>query len=408
MADTSPRRMAVGVLALCFVMGLLARSLPDSFAVYVVPLAKDFGWTRAEVVSIYSVYALASALTGPLAGKLFDTAGPRAVYLAGIVLLGGSFALAGFAQSLWQLQMTIGLGVGIAVTCLGTIVNTPLLSRWYGPRLVFATSVVFSGYGLGTFTLVPLSQFLVNTWQWRGAYLRLGLGILALLVPLLLLPWGRIRAGNPRFAQPAGPAAAHFEGSLTLLKAMGHSAFWGLFCTLFFTSMGIYAFLVEVLAYLRDVGFDPLFAATAWGFSGALLPVGMFGASWLDGIVGRRRCVLLTYLVTLTGLGFLWLLRLQPSVWLLCGFVLCCGATLGSRSPLLSATAIQMFRGRAAATIFGCISIGAGAGQALGAWTGGLLHDWTGGYDAVIGFSVVSLLVAMTPFLMLPALRSVP
>jgi MFS family permease len=119
----------------------------------------------------------------------------------------------------------------------------------------------------------------------------------------------------------------------------------------------------------------------------------MLAVSGLDAIIGRRSSVLLTYFITLTGLGFLWLLRIEPSVWLLGGFIVCCGATLGSRSPLISATAMHLFRGRAAATIFGCISIGAGAGQAIGAWIGGLLHDWTGGYDAVIGFSVVSLLL---------------
>jgi MFS family permease len=124
-------------------MGLLGRGLPDSFGVYVVPLAGEFGWDRADVVSIYSFYAVASALTGPLIGRLFDRAGPRIVYLIGITLLGGSFALAGFAQSLWQLQATIGLCVGIAVTCLGNIINTALLSRWYRSRLVFATSIVF-------------------------------------------------------------------------------------------------------------------------------------------------------------------------------------------------------------------------------------------------------------------------
>jgi len=132
----------------------------------------------------------------------------------------------------------------------------------------------------------------------------------------------------------------------------------------------------------------------------------MLSVSGLDGIIGRRRSVLLTYVITLAGLGFLWLLRIEPSVWMLGGFVVCCGATLGSRSPLISVTAMQLFRGRASATIFGSISIGAGAGQAIGAWIGGLLHDWTGGYDAVIGFSVISLLLAMTPFLTLRALAN--
>lgn len=396
--------MPLAILALCFVMGLLARALPDSFAAYVVPLSRDFGWDRAQVVSIYSVYAIACALAGPFAGRVFDRCGPRTVYLTGLTLLGAAFVLAARAHALWQLQATVGVGVGIAVTFLGNIANTPLLARWYGRRLVFATSIVFSGYGLGTFTLMPLSQFLIDNHGWRGAYLRLGIGILVLAAGLQLLPWRRIRAGRPQ-DMPATPRAGVPDGGHTLRAAMSHPAFWGLFATLFFTSLGMYAFLVEVLAYLRAIGFDPLFAATAWGFSGALLPVGMLAISWLDGIIGRRRAVLLTYLVTLCGLGFLWALCLAPSVWVLGGFVLCCGVTLGSRSPLLSATAVQVFRGRSAATIFGSISIGAGIGQAIGAWAGGLLHDATGGYDAVIGLSVVSLLLAMLPFLTLRALR---
>ena len=44
-------------------------------------------------------------------------------------------------------------------------------------------------------------------------------------------------------------------------------------------------------------------------------------------------------------------------------------------------------------------------GDGDAAWTGGLLHDWTDGHNAVIGFSVISLLLAMTPFLNLRTLR---
>jgi hypothetical protein len=94
---------------------------------------------------------------------------------------------------------------------------------------------------------------------------------------------------------------------------------------------GIFAILVEVIAYPRNVGFDPLFAATAWGFSGALLPLGMLSECGLDGIIDRRRSVLLTYIITLAGLGFLWLLRVKPSVWMLGGFVVCRGTTLLAR-----------------------------------------------------------------------------
>lgn len=409
MSEAEPRRSALAVLVFCFIAGLLARGIPDSFNVFVVPLSHHFGWDRAEVVSIYSFYALTGGLVGPFVGRFFDRSGPRLVYGLGFLLLGGSLSLAGFARSLWQLQAAAGFGIGVAASCLGNVPNVALLSRWYGKRLVTAASIVFSGYGVGLFLLVPLTQYLIDSVGWRGAYHFLGGALLLLLVPVLLLPWGRWRRGHPELSRGEVMATgASGGGGITLLQAMRHTGFWGLFATFFFTSIGMFDITVEVVAYLRDAGFTPMQAATASGFSGALLPIGMMAVSWLDGIIGRRPSVLLSYVVTISGVVMLWLLRLWPSFWLLGGFVVCFGSTLGSRGPLISTTAMRIFRGRAAATIFGAISIGAGIGQAIGSWAGGLLHDWSGGYDLVIGFAVVSLLCGMMPFLTLRALRETP
>ena len=78
---------------------------------------------------------------------------------------------------------------------------------------------------------------------------------------------------------------------------------------------------------------------------------------------------------------------------------------IGSRGPLLSATAMKIFRGERVGTIFGTISIGSGLGSALGSWSGGLLHDWTHSYNPVIVFSLVAVVLGMIPFLFVPALR---
>ncbi len=74
---------------------------------------------------------------------------------------------------------------------------------------------------------------------------------------------------------------------------MRHHAFWSLFCIFFFTSIGMFSISVQVVTYLVEVGFPPLQAATAWGFSGVLLLFGMLTVSWLDGLLGRRRAILL-------------------------------------------------------------------------------------------------------------------
>ena len=79
----------------------------------------------------------------------------------------------------------------------------------------------------------------------------------------------------------------------------------------------------------------------------------------------------------------LWLLQWYPNFWLLAGFVVCFGSMIGSRGPLLTATAMKIFRGERVGTIYGTISIGSGLGSAIGSWGGGLIHDWTHSYNPV-------------------------
>jgi predicted MFS family arabinose efflux permease len=78
---------------------------------------------------------------------------------------------------------------------------------------------------------------------------------------------------------------------------------------------------------------------------------------------------------------------------------------IGSRGPLLTATAMKIFRGKRVGTIYGTISIGSGLGSAVGSWGGGVIHDWSHSYDPLIAFSLISVLLGMIPFLVVPALR---
>ena len=191
----------------------------------------------------------------------------------------------------------------------------------------------------------------------------------------------------------------------TLLAAMRHHAFWALFSTFFFTAIGVYTIGAQVVAYLIEAGFPPLQAATAWGFSGVVLVIGMLTVSWLDTLIGRRRAILFSYGLTTIGIVCLWLLNRYPNLWLLGGFLICFGSTIGSRGPLITAAAINIFHGKRVGTIFGTISIGSGVGSALGAQVGGYIHDWSHSYDLVIAFALVNVLLGMIPFLTVRALR---
>jgi MFS family permease len=405
-SSTTPRqsgRVALNVLALCFTLSVLGRGLGESFTVFLKPISENFGWDRAQVVSVYSLTWLAGGLMAPLVGRLFDRSGPRTVYSLGLLLLGGAFLIASHAQALWQFQLSIGLCVGIGIAFIGNVPNSILLGRWFGPRLPTAMAIVYSATGAGVLVLLPASQILIDHVGWRGAYQIFGIVALCLLVPLLFLPWRLFSTGSPHVVRKADPNFA--DGGWTLLSAMRHHAFWALFSTFFFTAIGMYAISAQIVAYLIDAGFPPLQAATAWGFSGVVLLFGMLGVTQLDTIIGRRPSVLISYAISIIGIILLWLLQWYPNFWLLAAFVVTFGSMIGSRGPLLTATAMKIFRGERVGTIYGTISIGSGLGSAFGSWAGGLIHDWTHSYDLVIAFALVAVVLGLIPFLVVKALR---
>jgi MFS family permease len=404
MDQKSSHRTGLAVLAVCFTLSVLGRGLQESFTVFLLPISQSFGWDRGDVVSIYSITALCVGLASPLVGRMFDRSGPRLVFMVGLALVGGALLAAAFAQKLWQFQISIGLGLGFGVACIGNVPNSILLGRWFGKGLPTAMSIVYSATGAGVLVMLPIAQILIQQVGWRDAYQWFGGGVLVLLLPLVILPWRRYAGGSDHLDKTARDNLV--DEGWTLLSAMRHHAFWALFSTFFFTAIGMYAVSPQVVAYLIDAGFPPLQAATAWGFSGVVLLFGMLGVSWLDGVIGRRPSILFSYTLSIAGIIMLWLLQWYPNYALLTGFVVCFGSMIGSRGPLLTATAMKIFRGERVGTIYGTITIGSGLGSALGSWSGGLLHDWTHSYNPLLGFALVSVLIGMIPFLVVPALRN--
>jgi len=381
---------------------MFGRGLGDTYAVFLLPLERDFGWTRSQTTGVYSVYLLVHGFTAPMVGFVFDRVGPRWVYGAGLACIGGAFFLASGIASLWQFYAFIGGLVGIGVSLNGMVPASALLSRWFRERLSTAIGIAYSSFGLGTLLLVPLAQHLIAEYDWRGAYRVLG-GALLVLAPLamLLLPWRTFTAGSPAHR----PGRARTGEGWTVRRALASPVYWGLTQVFFFTAAGMFCVLVQLVAFLIDAGFSPLTAASAYGAIGMMSAMSVMGSGFTSDRFGYRQVVSASFVGTASGMAILVLIAFAPAPWLLVLFVPVFGLCMGVRGPIVSSLASRYFAGPQVATIYGGIYAANAIGAACGSFAGGLLHDFTGGYKVNLVLALACIGIATTPFWTVRALR---
>ena len=291
-------------------MNLVARGVGETYAVFLLPLGNEFGWSRGELTSVYSIYMAMLGLSAPVGGWVFDRFGPRASYGLGLGCLALGFFGASNAGELWHLYVCIGVVCGFGATAMGLVTSSALVSRWFRSRLGTAMGVTYAGLNSGVILLAPLAQITIDNVGWRQTYTLMSIALATLLLPVLALPWRRLAAGHPDFpaVTPSTGARTHEHHDRarrrdwTLAEAIRQSAFWGLFAVFFFTAIAIYAVSLQIVAYLVEAGFTPLQAATAFGLAGTLSVGGMASAGWMSDRIGRRATVGITFSLTISGI----------------------------------------------------------------------------------------------------------
>ncbi len=393
------------VVIVATALNIFARGFGETFTVFLLPLQEEFGWLRARLTSIYSLHMFTIGVCSPIAGMIFDRFGPRVAYGCGVLSIGVGAIGASLATGVWQFYLWFGLVAGFGGAAVGIVCAAALVRRWVDQRLGTAMGIAYAGLGLGIMLLVPTAQLLIEQFGWRNAYRYIGTFVLLMLPLVLILPWGRYRAGDPEIMANAPVPATGSSGLGRLFRAMREVSFWGMFNVYFFTSLCVYVTNVQVVVFLVEKGFDPLFAASAFGIAGMLSIVGVISSGALTDRIGYLGAALITYAFTIGGIGALILVNAYPVVAVVVLYVLALGMFQGSRGPIVSTIASKVYGGIGYGAIFGAINLGMGIGASVGSWISGLLFDVTGGYTSGFICGMVFGLIALGQFVFIPALR---
>jgi MFS family permease len=396
------------IVVVTFVTMAIGVNARTAFSLFFPPIIDEFGWERGVTAGAFSFGFLVSGAVSPLIGRLMDRAGPRAVMELGVALMAGGLLLAPLTTQPWHLYLTIGVMVGAGSVCLGYSGQSLFLPNWFIRRRGLAMGLAFAGVGIGSVTLLPWVQLMIEQTGWRTACTAMGILILAVLAPINLLLRKRpedIGLEPDGDAAPSASSARPISNIVdpdwagtdwTLKRAIGTARFWwislGYFCGLYIW----YAVQVHQTKYLLDIGFSPSVAVWALGAVSLLGIPGQILLGHISDRVGRE------WIWAASCMGFaicfaaLIALKYVPTLLLVYIMVLAQGALGYGLTSIIGAVVLEIFQGKQYGSIFGTIMLAALAGGAAGPWATGILYDLCGSYTVAFSIGVaVSLLSAI-------------
>src|SRR5512137_603957 len=87
------------VVAAAFAIMLVAWGGNRAFGVFLDPMTREFGWTRAGISGAFTLGMITLGLISLLAGRVMDQMGPRALLIACSLFLGLGYALSSQVKS---------------------------------------------------------------------------------------------------------------------------------------------------------------------------------------------------------------------------------------------------------------------------------------------------------------------
>jgi MFS family permease len=260
------------------------------------PITQEFGWSQTQYSIVTLIGTIVTVLSSLWIGRLFDRQGVRRWALICIVLFALTLiSLYWLTPSLLHFYAVFAL-IPLIGAGTSSIAYSRVVASWFDRRRGQAFGAALAGIGIGGAVLSSVSQYLIGTVGWRGAYV--GLGVLSLLVTLPIIFWklrdspedvGLARDGEPLAPQPEPPRAGEAPAAAAPPTLVGYTAdetrrlprFWAMLFAFLLLAFGIGGVMIPLVPILRTHGVTPEQAAAVQGALGLALIVGRAFAGFL-------------------------------------------------------------------------------------------------------------------------------
>jgi MFS family permease len=368
----------------------LAATMVIMLGVMIIPIEKEFGWSRAEISSGSLIVSVLGLLLSTAAGYGIDRVGARRVGIAvAITMSGVLMLLSTMTDNIWHWWILWGL-YGLAATATATVWLTPVSSQFDKNRGL-AIAITLAGTGLSATTVPIIANYFVEHQGWRTAYLAVGTIFALTTVPLTLFVWrGAEETATAKAAAAVAPAA-DLPG-MTVREGFTSPNFYIIFVSLTISSIAWVAIGVNLIPILISLKISAAQAAAVAGTQGLAGIFGRFAGGWA---LDRMQAKWLVCGATLCGMVLPAILILAPHTipLVICG-VMIGGFMSGVKYSGMVYLVSRHFGPRSFGTLFGTISSAPALSAGVGPVVASYIFDVTRSYMLVIWGAFPCMLVA--------------
>jgi MFS family permease len=372
--------------------------LSYAFTVFVEPMTRDLGWSKATVTGAFSFAALVAGAAALPVGRWVDRHGARVVMTGGSVL--ATVGLVGWSriESVAEYYAVWGL-LGLAMAAVLYEPAFAVVAVWFRERRARALTLLTFVGGFASVVFVPVAGWLVTTVGWREAlgWLALVYGTLTIVPHAVLLR----RRPSDLGLRPdgkvvrAGASSEPVELSVPPHIALRSPAFRWLTVAFALSSLTTAAVSVHLVPLLLERGFDAGFAAGAMGLLGLMALPGRLVFTPLGSRLPRAGVTASIFL--LQALACLAMLESgsTTAVWV---FVVLFGAGFGAITPARAALIADTFGPSHFGRISGVLALWVALARAVGpvgaSWIYSAAEESAVGYRLVLGVLAGACLTA--------------
>ncbi|MBI5443750.1 MAG: MFS transporter [Deltaproteobacteria bacterium] len=302
------------IVAVTFLALITAAAVRSAPGVFIVPLEREFGWTRATISVSLSVNLLLYGLIGPFAAGLLEEIGVKRTMAGALGLLALSVGLTAAISKPWHMLVLWGFAVGCSAGMITTTLSAILVNRWFVRDRGIVLGILTSSMAAGQLIFLPVLALMTERYGWRAAVYTMVATLLAAIPMVLFLmrdrpadvglrPYGDDGEAPP---VPAAAATGNFVRTALSGLALGVRSpdFWllgGSFFVCGATTNGLIG--THLIPACIDNGIPEVRAAGMVALMGVLNLVGTNLSGWLSDRFNNR--YLLCWYYGLRGLSLL-------------------------------------------------------------------------------------------------------